>query len=1239
MNLRIKKFLMIILIFISILLSGCSLLRGIIPSLPNKGTSASWTVMVYIGGDQEDIEKSAWDSLDKMESVGSTDEVNIVVQLDPYTSCIGTYRYHITGVEKSFDPPYYPADIEEPLSEQDMTDPNVLTEFIRWAQENYPAEHYLLILSGHGDGCIIAPTKGIITDVTTGSGYEINIPDLVNSLEANHHIDILGFEACLMQMLEVAYEIGGAQDPPDYIVGSEGLADIDATWSYDKFLEKLTDNPEMYAKNPEKLCEIIVKYYSDIWYKSLSVLHGYKDTDKIKNVIDSFANALMGSRYQSEIDEARLDAKNYDSEDRIYKDLYDFAEKIRKDVLDCKIQAKRIIDLVNDLVYYKGRSGIFSLGSHGLSIYLPDTPEDYTDYLYKDLQFAINTKWDEFLKTVSDRLPTPTLYDPGTSVSSGAPYTISWSNSFGATSYTLQESTSSKFNEVQTYYLTDINKNFTHNVSSNTTYYYRVAAWNDSNQKSYWSNIVDIDVNVLKKYEYEIQWSNAESNGWSNPLGMEEELITSTAYDYDSPIYLNNWGKRHVGIDVHAQLDSNVFSIADGTIVKITRDYSSTKNNSVIIIKHVNSDHEPFFTIYGHVLAKDELDINEKVKAGESIGTIRKSNNPVHLHFGINKSSSINDFIFINQDGVEYGWGRVPADVNPSDYGWISPMDYLNTHQTKAVVSNVVAVYWTDHNPSNSQNIEHLINVFWDPYPEASGYKVYRSVNGVVEVEPVYSGPGELIYDKNVVQWHDYTNIIVGNTYSCYVIAYSDGWETAPSQETGTINTFLPPIYLVSPSDGEIINNSTPTVEWSPVGSNPGGSINFGTTELWVKDLTDNKVIWDISFNNMITSYTIYNGSPLILGHNYGWRVRSYGYVDNIEVAISQSEYWEFTYGTVTGSVHNLTKDIYYDTIQAALDDADNGDTIEVADGTYDEKSITFPSSKKVVLKSVNGSASTIIQATVISYAYQEGTTLEGFTITHASGNEGGGIGNSGYLNIKNCIISGNSIRDGYGAGISNSGTLNITGSTISGNFASPSGYGGWAGGGGIYNSGTLTITESTISDNSATYESGGIFNEGSMTIAGSTISGNSSYYGGGIFNEGDAILTIAESTISGNSAFFDGGGIRNTGTLIITGSTISGNYARYNGGAIEGIGSLLTITGSTISGNFAGYNNGGIHLTYQTSETLPIGGSSDAEKNIICGNYKIGESPSLDQQIRDNTSGSLYEIYKDTNYISAYCE
>jgi len=255
--------------------------------------------------------------------------------------------------------------------------------------------------------------------------------------------------------------------------------------------------------------------------------------------------------------------------------------------------------------------------------------------------------------------------------------------------------------------------------------------------------------------------------------------------------------------------------------------------------------------------------------------------------------------------------------------------------------------------------------------------------------------------------------------------------------------------------------------------------------------------------------------------------------------------------------VHNITKKTYYNTIQAALNDADSNDTIEVADGIYDE-TIGFPSFKKVILQSVNGPSSTTIQGDLNSSTVGlsnslPGTTIKGFTITHAVGLMGGGIFNYvGNLTIYNCTISGNAATYG-GGGIENSGTLTITGaSTISGNTASHSG-------GGIFNLGTLTIEgESTISDNTA-------------------------YWGGGIYN------------------FY--------GTLAITASTISGNSANWGGGMYISVGSSIPT----------------------------IGGSSSAKKNTICGNYKSGNDPSLDQQIRGN-SGDLYNAYKDTNYIGIYC-
>ena len=75
--------------------------------------------------------------------------------------------------------------------------------------------------------------------------------------------------------------------------------------------------------------------------------------------------------------------------------------------------------------------------------------------------------------------------------------------------------------------------------------------------------------------------------------------------------------------------------------------------------------------------------------------------------------------------------------------------------------------------------------------------------------------------------------------------------------------------------------------------------------------------------------------------------------------------------------------------------------------------------------------------------------------------------------------------------------------------------------GGGIHNSGTLEVSNSTISGNSANGAGGGIYNlDGTVTVSNSTISGNSAHRdesGGGIFNY-LGTLEVSNSTISGNS-------------------------------------------------------------------------------------------------------------------------
>ena len=118
-----------------------------------------------------------------------------------------------------------------------------------------------------------------------------------------------------------------------------------------------------------------------------------------------------------------------------------------------------------------------------------------------------------------------------------------------------------------------------------------------------------------------------------------------------------------------------------------------------------------------------------------------------------------------------------------------------------------------------------------------------------------------------------------------------------------------------------------------------------------------------------------------------------------------------------SGSVHNLSKDTYYDTIQAALDDADNDNTIEVADGTYVEY---VNINKSITIKSENGAERTIVQARKQWDAYKkhvfeisaDHVNLSGFKINGKY--YGDAVASSGiHLDrAKHCNISHNIIYD-----------------------------------------------------------------------------------------------------------------------------------------------------------------------------------------------------------------------------------
>ncbi|MDP6159196.1 MAG: right-handed parallel beta-helix repeat-containing protein [Phycisphaerales bacterium] len=131
-----------------------------------------------------------------------------------------------------------------------------------------------------------------------------------------------------------------------------------------------------------------------------------------------------------------------------------------------------------------------------------------------------------------------------------------------------------------------------------------------------------------------------------------------------------------------------------------------------------------------------------------------------------------------------------------------------------------------------------------------------------------------------------------------------------------------------------------------------------------------------------------------------------------------------------------------FETIQAAIDESSNGDTIEVYPGWYSGtgNQVIDSLGKSITIRASGTPEETIIdgegQRRVVYCSSGEGanTIIDGFTITGGSAYYGGGIYCYSSPTITDCTISGNTAD--YGGGIScwDNSNPTITGCTITGN-------------------------------------------------------------------------------------------------------------------------------------------------------------------------------------------------------------
>ena len=402
---KCKYAIIFILLILLIGLTGCFL-------FPPTNNTAEWTVMIYLDSDNN-LESAGIDDINEMEMVGSTTDVNIVVQVDriPYSVLASnnqgyaddisngdwtdTRRYYIT---QDFDPVQINSQLKSNLGELNMGDYQTLVDFANWAMTNYPAQKYLLVIWNHGGG-FRSPaytTKDIAWDYTNGED-KITMPELEDALSAvssqiGKKIDIVGMDACLMAMTEVAYQI---KDYAGIMVASEENEPGDG-WPYDSILAQLVSNPSMSAE--QLATDIVDKYIFS--YSSGNVTQSAIDLSCMDILAGQLSNLALAIKSDSFTSKSRyivgaVNSQYYGDPDFI--DLYDLCNQLLtySNSLEVKNIASNIQQTLDDAILKSGYIGGKVSNSKGLSIYFP-WYYGYSGY-YNFTNFSRDTLWDEML--------------------------------------------------------------------------------------------------------------------------------------------------------------------------------------------------------------------------------------------------------------------------------------------------------------------------------------------------------------------------------------------------------------------------------------------------------------------------------------------------------------------------------------------------------------------------------------------------------------------------------------------------------------------------------------------------------------------------------------------------------------------------------------------------------------------------------------------------------------------------
>jgi hypothetical protein len=328
------------------------------------------------------------------------------------------------------------------LPETNTGEPTFLLDFVKWGIASYPANRYMLILWNHGSGwddtdvyARLGVRNGRLyrpgrirnaffkSSVRKAAEFSARNPhlaraiafdddakDFLDSLEMKkvladirkllgRKLDILGMDACLMSMAEIAYQI---RESVGFMVGSEETEPVDG-WPYHSIIEILTSTPEL---SPRDLSKTIVSTYiesykgsgEDVTQSAGDVSVALRVAVAVKKLAEALTTGLGDTRTRNLMAGIRNQVQEYYIPENI--DLVDYCTLLKGSGVGSEIKTAcdgviNAVKKTKGFIVSSGYLGSSMKRSNGLAIYFPTRN---ISELYAKLEFAKKTRWGDFLK-------------------------------------------------------------------------------------------------------------------------------------------------------------------------------------------------------------------------------------------------------------------------------------------------------------------------------------------------------------------------------------------------------------------------------------------------------------------------------------------------------------------------------------------------------------------------------------------------------------------------------------------------------------------------------------------------------------------------------------------------------------------------------------------------------------------------------------------------------------------------